>query len=273
MKNKRTILIALLIISLFFGYLLWANQRADYYSQISRLPASEASETNDTQKRVLALEKSVQLWPKTENILTLADLYISIGRNDLAKEIMVGRGDPRILNKLGNLYLGENKIEGAEKAFIKAKNKKINPESLKGLILVVLKKGDRGEVENYLNQLSDLDPNSAGCYSAFAYLNDFNKSKKAFAKAKSCNLYGIDKYFSTYNEAQNPLYLRLEAANLYYSTNYLNLAEKDILALIKEKDNYRDAHILASKIYEKSGDKAKADEYKQKALKIDPVSL
>ena len=127
-------------------------------------------------------EKSVQLWPKTNNILILSDLYISIGRNDLAEGIMADRGDPQILNKLGNLYLSENKINESEKAFAKSKNKSLNSDSLKGLILVELKRGDRGVAENYLDQLRKIDTASANCYDAFINLNNFNEAKSAFTK-------------------------------------------------------------------------------------------
>lgn len=267
-KKKITILIITsigLIVTL-TGYLFWANYRANYYAKTS-------SETSNKQEKILNLEKSTALYAKTENVLTLADLYTSIGRSDLAEQIMLGRGEVSILNKLGNLYLAENKTKEAENTFIKAKNKKVNSDSLKGLILVELKKGDRGVAEKYLGQLAGLDAESADCYGSFVYLNAFKKSKEAFVKAKSCDLYGLDQYFATYNEAQNPFYLKLEAVNLYYTQNYLNLAEKDILALIKEKDSYRDAHILASKIYEKLSNQAKATEHKQKALQIDPLAL
>jgi len=266
MKTKKLIIIIAITISAIgalTGYLLFAMNRADYYAQASR-------ETTDTQNKILALEKSVQLWPKTQNILTLTNLYISVGKNDLAEKIMVGRGDPQILNKLGNLYLTENKVKEAENTFAKAKNKKMNADPLKGLILVELKKGDRGVAESYLGQLESVDPDSASCYGSFVHLNDFKTAKNAFSKAKSCNLFGLDKYFAGYNEAQNPLYLRLQAANLYYSQGYLNLAEKDVLAILKEKDNYRDTHILAQKIYEKLGDQTKANGHKQKTLELDP---
>ncbi len=265
MKKKIIIITVIVgVMLIFIEYLFWANKQADYYAQVSR-------ETLDTQEQIVALKKSIQLWPKTENILTLTDLYISIGRNDLAEEIMAGRGDPDILNKLGNLYLSENKTNEAEKAFAKVKDKSLNSDSLKGLILVELKSGDRGVAENYLNKLANIDPVSAHCYYAFINLNNFEKANNAFKKTKNCTLYGIDEYFVEHKTSQNPLYLKLEAVNLYYSNGYLNMAEEDILALIKEKDNYRDAHILASKIYEEMGDQAKSDEHKQKALEIDPV--
>lgn len=268
--NKKKIIIlsiiSIIVVGTLTGYLFWAYQRADHYADVSR-------ETSDTQGKVLALEKSLTLWGKPENILSLADLYISIGQNDLAEKILLGRGEVDILNKLGNLYLSENKIKEAENTFTKAENKNINSNSLKGLIFVELKKGDRGVAENYLLKLSGLDAESASCYGAFVYLNNFKKAKENFTKAKSCDLYGLDKYFSTYNETQNPLYLRLEAANLYYSESYLSLAEKDILAILKEKDNYRDAHILASKIYESLGDQTRANEHKQKSQEIDPAGF
>lgn len=265
MKNKKLIIILSIIglLIIIAGYTLWANKRADHYSQVSR-------ETKDVQEKILSLEKSIQFWPKTENVLALADIYISIGRNDLAGKIMLGRGDLEVLNKLGSLYLSEDKIEEAEKAFIKANNKDVNSESLKGLILVVLKKGDRGEAESYLNELKNLNAVSANCYASFVYLNDFQKAENTFIKAKKCNLYGIDEYFANHNKAQSPLYLRLEATNLYYSMGYLNLAEKDILSILRENNNYRDAHVLASKIYEKLGDQTKSDEHKKGAFEIDP---
>ncbi len=269
MRKKKIVILTvtpIVLIGMLASYLFWANQRADYYANIS-------NEASNKQEKILNLEKSLALWKKTGNILTLADLYISTGNSNLAKQIMVGRGEVDILNKLGNLYLNENKVKEAENTFIKAKNKNINSESLKGLILVELKKGDRGVTEGYLSQLSVLDQGSANCYASFVYLNDYNKAKDAYVKAKSCNLYGIDKYFASYKKTQNPLYLKLEAINLYYSQDYLNLAEKDILALIKEKDNYRDSHILASKIYEKLGNQAKTNEYKQKAEEIDQTNL
>jgi tetratricopeptide (TPR) repeat protein len=266
--NKKKIITLVIIVVLSIGtltgYLFWSNYRADYY-------ADNANKTSDNQEKILNLEKSTTLYPKTENIIALVDLYISTGHNNLAEKIMLSRGEVDILNKLGNLYLNENKIKEAENTFIKAKNKKVNSDSLKGLILVELKKSDRGVAENYLNQLVSLDSNSANCYGTFVYLIDFKKSENSFKKAKSCDLYGLDKYFVTFDEAQNPLYLRLEAVNLYYSQNYLNLAEKDILTILKEKDSYRDAHILASKIYEKLGNQAKANEHKQKAKQIDPT--
>lgn len=264
-KKKITILVtvSLCLIIVLTGYLFWAHSRADYYVRT-------ANTTSDTQSKILSLEKSLALWKKPENVLTLADLYISIGRDDLAEKIMLGRGEVDILNKLGNLYLTEDKVKESENTFTKAKAKSPNSTSIKGLILVELKKGDRGVAENYLSQLAGLDTDSASCYGAFIYLNDFTKARDAFSKAKSCDLYDLDKYFATYNEAQNPLYLRLEAANLYYAQNYLSLAEKDTLTILKEKDNYRDAHILASKIYEKLGDQAKANEHRQKAQQIDP---
>ncbi len=267
-KKKITILIIIsfAVTILLAGYLLWAHNRADYY-------ARAANTAPGTQDKILDLEKSLTLWKKPENIMTLADLYVSIGRQDLAEQIMLGRGEVSILNKLGNLYLTENKVKEAENTFTKAKSKKVNPDSLKGLILVELKKSDRGVAENYLSQLAGLDAESADCYGSLIYLNDFIKAKDSFTKAKSCNLYSLDKYFTAYNETQNPLYLRLEAVNKYYSENYPNLAEKDILALMKEKDNYRDAHILASKIYEKLGDQAKTNEHKEKARQIDPIKL
>lgn len=266
-KKKITILIAISVVTIgtLIGYLFLTNQRADFYSRA-------ANEASDKQSKILDLEKSIMLWKKTENILKLADLYISIARNDLAEKIMLDRGGVEILNKLGNLYLIENKIKEAENTFTKAKNKKLNPDSLKGLVLVELKKGDRGVAEKHLNQLTGLDSNAGNCYAAFVYLNDFKKAKGSFAKAKDCDLYNLDKYFGAYKETQNPHFLKLEAINLYYSQNYLNLSEKDIFALLKEKDNYRDAHILASKIYEKLGDQTKATEHKQKALQIDPLS-
>ena len=266
MSKKRIIILTIITITLIgaiVGYLFWANQKADYYSQVSR-------ETSDKQDKIINLEKSLTLWGKPENIIALADIYISIGRNDLAEKVMVGRGEVDILNKLGNLYLTENKVKEAENTFTKAKNKKLNSDSLKGLILVELKKGDRGGAESYLNQLTGLDSDSADCYASFVYLNDFKKAKDSFIKAKKCDLYGLDKYFTLYKETQNPLYLKLQAANLYYSQNYLNLAENDILAILAEKDNYRDAHVLASKIYEKLGDQVKTNEHKQKAQEIDP---
>lgn len=269
MKKKRLIILAVVwvfIIGVLTGYLLWANKQADHYAQVSR-------ETENKQERILALEKANQLWPKTENISSLADLYISIGRSDLAEKIMVGRGDPQILNKLGNLYLTEDKLNEAEKAFTKAKSKKRNSDSLIGLILVELKYGDRGEAEAYLNELRRLDTSSANCYGTFVYLNDFKKSKNSFEKEKDCNLYGVSQFFGTYKATQNPLYLKLQAANLYFSQGFLKLAEEDILAILKEKDNYRDAHVLVSKVYEKMGDSTKANEHKQKAAEIDPVSV
>lgn len=263
-RKKITTLIvtAATLIGVLTGYLFWANYRADYYSRVSH-------ETSVPQEKIIALEKSIALYAKPNNVLALANLYISIGQNDLAEKIMVGRGEVDILNKLGNLYLIGNKAKEAENTFVKAKNKKLNSDSLKGLILVELKRGDRGGVENYLSQLAGLDLDSSNCYASFVYLNDFKKAKNSFTKAKNCDLYGLDKYFFTYNDIQNPLYLKLEAADLYYSANYLKLAEGDTLALLKEKDNYRDAHVLASKIYEKLGDQAKANEHKQKALQID----
>lgn len=269
MNKKKTIILIIIAaasIIILTGYMFWADSKASNYIKVSR-------ETTVIQEKILALEKSLTLRGKPDNILPLANLYISIGKNDFAEKIMVGRGEVDILNKLGSLYLSENKVKEAENTFTKAKNKKSNSDSLKGLILVELKKGDRGVAENYLNQLSDLDPTSSSCYGAFVNLNDFNKAKNSFTKAKQCNLYDLDKYFATYKETQNPLYLRLQAINLYYSSNYLGLAEKDILALLKEKDNYRDAHIMASKIYDKMGDQAKANEHKQKAKELDPLRL
>jgi Tfp pilus assembly protein PilF len=268
MKKKKAIILimsAVCIVGLLTGYLFWTMNRADYYATVSR-------ETSDTNEKVLALEKSLTLWEKPANILALADLYISIGRNDLSEQVMVGRGEVDILNKLGNLYLTENKVKEAENTFIKAKNKKINSDSLKGLMLVEAKYGDRGVAENYLSQLNGLDTNSANCYGSFLYLYDFSKSNNTFTKAKSCTLYGIDKYFSNFNETQSPLYLKLQASNLYYSQGFLNLAEKDILTILKEKNNYRDAHIMASKIYERKGDQTKANEHKQKVHELDPVA-
>lgn len=267
--NRKGIGIVIVIIALILAVVLfrvWAISRAEYYASVSR-------ETSGTHDQILALEKSLLLNKKPENILTLADLYISIGHNDLAEKIMLGRGEVEVLNKLGNLYLKQNKTKEAENTFTKAKYKNNNSDSLKGLILAMLKKGDRGVAKSYLNELSVMDPDSANCYASFAYLNDFKKAKDAFTKAKSCNLHGLDKYFATYNERGNPLYLRLEAVNLYYAENYLNLADKDILALLKEKDNYRDAHILASKIYEKFGNQIKANKHKQKALRSDPLGF
>ncbi len=275
--NKKLIIIPLVtvaIIVLTVGYFLWANQRADYYADVSR-------ETNDKQTEILALEKSVELYPKPDNIISLADLYVSIGRDDLAEKIMVGRpvlmsflrgrGEVQILNRLGNLYLDENKTQDAENVFTKAKNKDLNPDSLKGLVLSQLQKGDRGEAENYLSQLSALDSDSSNCYAAFVYLNNFKKAENAFGKVKDCNIFGIDKYFAKRKDTQSPLYLKLEAANFYYEHNYLQLALNDTLALEREKDNYRDAYILGSKIYEKIGDQSKASEQGKKAVEIDPA--
>ncbi len=275
--NKKLIIIPLVtvaIIVLTVGYFLWANQRADYYADVSR-------ETNDKQTEILALEKSVELYPKPDNIISLADLYVSIGRDDLAEKIMVGRpvlmsflrgrGEVQILNRLGNLYLDENKTQDAENVFTKAKNKDLNPDSLKGLVLSQLQKGDRGEAENYLSQLSALDSDSSNCYAAFVYLNNFKKAENAFGKVKGCNIFGIDKYFAKRKDTQSPLYLKLEAANFYYEHNYLQLALNDTLALEREKDNYRDAYILGSKIYEKIGDQSKASEQGKKAVEIDPA--
>lgn len=265
MKNKKTILIVSLILLALIIYVFFANYRAEYYSKISR-------ETPSTNEKILNLEKSYALWKKRDNILQLVDLYVSIGRDDLAEEIMVGRGEVDILNKLGNLYLTQNKIEEAENTFIKAKSKSPNSTSIKGLILVELKKGNRGVAESYLSQLAGLDPDSSSCYGAFVDLNDYNNAKNSFEKAKSCNLYGMYKYFASFREDQNPLYLKLEAANKYYSENYLNLAEKDALDVLREKENYRDAHVLASKIYEKLGDPAKSSEHKNRAQQIDPTT-
>ncbi len=267
MKKKKIIIIAFILAGLMIvliGYLIWSYKKADYYAKVSH-------ETSNRQTKILDLEKSITLWPKASNIIALSDLYIASGRNDLAEQIMVGRGDPQILNKLGNLYLSENQAEKAEKAFVKANNKKINSDSLKGLVLTQLKKGDRGEAEKYLGQLANLDQSSANCYASFMYLNNFDNAKKYFTKAKSCNLYGLDKYFATFNSAQNPFYLKLEASNLYYQNNYLQLALKDVLALEKEKENYRDAHILASKIYERLGNQTLANEQIQKVETLDPA--
>ena len=267
MKKKKIIILSLipiLLVGLSTGYFLWASGRADYYADVSR-------ETNDKQAKILALEKSVELYPKPDNIITLADLYVSIGRDDLAEKIMVGRGEVQILNKLGNLYLDENKAQEAEDVFTKAKNKNLNPDSLKGLVLSQLQKGDRGEAENYLSQLSALDSDSSNCYAAFVYLNNFKKAENAFGKVKGCNIFGIDKYFAKRKDTQSPLYVKLEAANFYYEHNYLQLALSDTLALEREKDNYRDAYILSSKIYEKMGDQSKASEQGKKAAEIDPA--
>jgi len=273
--NRKNIGIVLVIAAIILAAVLfrvWAISRADYYADVSSFDsAQDKLTTSDMQTKILTLEKSLLLNKKPENILTLADLYISIGKSDLAEKIMLGRGEVDILNKLGGLYLSQNKTKEAESAFVKAKNKNKNSESIKGLILVVLKKGDRGVAENYLRELSVIDPDSVNCYASFTYLNDFKKAKDTFAKAKSCTLYGLDKYFTTYNESQNPLYLRLEAANLYYSQDYLNLAEEDILALLKEKDNYYNGHMLASKLYERLENQPKTNYHKQKAKKIDPL--
>ena len=265
-KKRVTILvgISVVLVGILAGYLFWANYRSDYYSKVSR-------ETSDKQGKILALEKSVTLWQKPENISSLADLYLSIGRNDLAEQIIMDRGEVDILNKLGTLYLNENKVKEAENTFTKAKYKKVNSDSLKGLVLVELKKGDREVAEKYLLQLSDLDTGSANCYASFVYLNDSKKARDSFEKSKSCDLYDLSKYFATYREGQNPLYLKLGAVNKYYSENFLNLAEKDILALIKEKDDYRDAHTLAAKIYEKLGNQTKSKEEQDKAKHIDPI--
>lgn len=267
MNKKRIIIlvvISVITVGLLTGYLFWANQRASFY-------ANNADAAPDKQEKILNLEKSLTLWKKPENIISLSELYISIGRNDLAEKIMLGRGEVDVLNKLGSLYLIENKVVEAENTFTKAKNKKLNADSLKGLILTELKKGDRGVAENYLSKLSEFDINSANCYGGFVNLDDFKKAKDSYTKVKSCNLHDVDKHFATFNDAQNPVYLKLETVNLYYSQNYLNLAEKDILALLKEKDNFRDAHILASKIYEKLGNQSKSTEHAQKALQLDPV--
>ncbi len=268
MKKKKFIIIVLVVLvtGLGVGYFIWASQRANYYLNVSR-------ETSDKQEEILDLEKSVALHPRTENIIPLADLYISINRNDLAERIMVGRGEVQILNKLGNLYLDENKTIDAENAFTKAENKTSNPDSLKGLVLVELKKGDRGVAEDYLRQLTQLDSDSANCYASFVYLNDFKKSENDFEEAKECNLYGLDKYFKEYKAGQNPLFLKLEAANEYYANNYLALALSDTLALRRENSRYRDAYILAAKIYEKLGDQKNADDQKQKAFQIDPTKF
>ncbi len=267
MKKKKIIITALILVGflvIFTGYVIWSYKKADYYAKVSR-------ETNDRQIKTEDLEKSIELWPKESNIITLADLYIASGRSDLAEQIMVGRGETDILNKLGDLYLSENQSEKAEKAFVKANNKKVNSESLKGLVLTQLKKGNRGGAENYLEQLYNIDQDSASCYASFTYLNNFDIAKKYFTKAKACNLFDLNKYFSRYNSSQNPFYLRLEASNIYFQNNYLQLALKDILALEKEKENYRDAYILGFKIYEKLGDKAKENRQKLKVIQIDPA--
>lgn len=264
MKNKKRILLGITLIALLAGFLTFSYYRSNYYAQL-------ALKADTSDEKILNLEKSLSLWERKENILKLADLYKSIGRTDLAEGIMVGRGEVEVLNKLGNLYLEQNKLKEAENTFTKAKVKSPNSTAIKGLILVELKKGDRGVLQGYYTQLSSLDTEAADCYAAYIYLNEFEKAKNSFAKAKSCNIFDLEEYFQGHSTLQNPLYLRLEAARLYYNENYLSLAEKDILSLIKDKEDYRDAHLLASKIYEKLGDTLKSNEYKEKAHKLDPV--
>jgi len=263
-RNKKTLKIIFLLgifLLLVVGYVLFALNRSNHYF----LRAKQSANLQD--KRLL-LEKSVQLYPNEQNLSYLADTYISLGSDDLAEKIMVGRGEVNILNKLGNLYLSENKIPEAENTFGKGKD---NRDSLKGLILAKLKRGDRGEAEGYLSRLQKINPVEADCYASFLNLSEFKKAQNYYSKIENCDLPGLEKYFSEHKEGQNPYFLKLEAANQYYAQNYLKLAENDDLALLKEKGDYRDAYLLATKIYAKMGDQTKSDENKQKALKIDPA--
>ncbi|MEQ8174792.1 MAG: tetratricopeptide repeat protein [Syntrophomonadaceae bacterium] len=179
MDKKKIIGIAAIlavVLALSIGTFLWSRGSADRELEKLDLAVKYLSE-NDYEKAILAFNEAIKIDPKEVKAYQgLARVYTLQGRYDEAKAAY-DRGlsaveqdkQPALRLGLAGMYVDNNKLSQAEKAFQELKNANKNClEAYWGLAIVYQQQGDNAKAEAILRHAVEQNPNEYRAYNTLA---------------------------------------------------------------------------------------------------------
>lgn len=286
--STKTIIVSILVIIIatggFWGWKSYGNTEARTQKQLE-LAVKYISE-NNYEQAILAYNEAIKIDPKDvkayqglARIYTLQEKYDEAQASYEQGLTAVNNDNQKILRLgLAGMYIDQNKLAEAEKAFNELKN--TNPNCLEaywGMAMVYQKQGDNSKAEAVLRQAVAQNPNEYQAYNTLAlFLQQNNKDAEAFNNlVKSLSLeinqqeaYVVlsDLYEGEWNQLRNQAAMlsdqQLGAMMEFYSY-YVGEENVQAITIYQQKlgtqSNNQKVQVLAAIAMVKNDDKAGAE--------------